>query len=122
MLNAEEALEWGNIILPSNNWDNLMPTLGLVDYVSAPESTGFERALSLAQTIVKNGRLSVTTIVYKLTSGFTAPLALRAAKQAISRSEDLPLETGNAIIVSPPGYFIHSKQAWTLNERHTRVS
>lgn len=27
---------------------------------------------------------------------YTAPLALRAAKQAISRSEDLPLETGKA--------------------------
>ncbi|KAF9464355.1 ClpP/crotonase-like domain-containing protein [Collybia nuda] len=60
MLNAVEALEWG-----------------LVDYVSAPESTGFERALLLAEAIVKN-----------------APLALRAAKQAISRSEDLALETG----------------------------
>lgn len=41
-----------------------MPTLGLVDYVSAPELTGFDRALSLAQTIVKNGRLLVTFFFY----------------------------------------------------------
>ncbi|SJL01758.1 related to Enoyl-CoA hydratase [Armillaria ostoyae] len=50
---------------------------GLVDYVSSPESNAFERALTLAKTISSN-----------------APLALRAAKQAISRSEDLSLETG----------------------------
>ncbi|KAJ3533559.1 hypothetical protein NMY22_g7282 [Coprinellus aureogranulatus] len=59
-LNAQEALEWG-----------------LVNYVSAPESTAFDRALSLAEQITRN-----------------APLALRAAKQAISRSDDLALETG----------------------------
>jgi len=60
MLTGTEAYEWG-----------------LVDYVSAPDSTAFDRALQLAQEIASN-----------------APLALRAAKQAISRSEDLALETG----------------------------
>ncbi|THV08350.1 enoyl-CoA hydratase [Dendrothele bispora CBS 962.96] len=60
MLSAPEALEWG-----------------LVDYVSAPEATAFDRAVELAAQIVKN-----------------APLALRAAKQSISRSEDLALEAG----------------------------
>ncbi|KAE9410121.1 ClpP/crotonase [Gymnopus androsaceus JB14] len=60
MLSATEALEWG-----------------LVDYVSAPESNAFERAVKLASQISNN-----------------APLALRAAKQAISRSEDLALEPG----------------------------
>ncbi|PPQ77438.1 hypothetical protein CVT25_011020 [Psilocybe cyanescens] len=50
---------------------------GLVNYVSSPATTAMERSLVLAEAIVKN-----------------APLALRAAKQAISRSEDLPLETG----------------------------
>ncbi|KAJ3518051.1 hypothetical protein NLJ89_g86 [Agrocybe chaxingu] len=59
-LTATEALEWG-----------------LVNYVSAPGTTAFDRSLKLAEAIAKN-----------------APLALRAAKQAISRSEDLPLETG----------------------------
>ncbi|KAF8812276.1 enoyl-CoA hydratase [Phlegmacium glaucopus] len=59
-LSAVEALEWG-----------------LVNYISSPGATAFDRSLSLAESIVKN-----------------APLALRAAKQAISRSEDLPLETG----------------------------
>ncbi|KAF8076596.1 ClpP/crotonase-like domain-containing protein [Lyophyllum atratum] len=50
---------------------------GLVDYVSSPDTGAFDRALSVAESISKN-----------------APLALRAAKQAISRSEDLALETG----------------------------
>jgi len=59
-LSAVEALEWG-----------------LVNYISSPGATAFDRSLCLAESIIKN-----------------APLALRAAKQAISRSEDLPLETG----------------------------
>ncbi|KAJ4497766.1 enoyl-CoA hydratase [Lentinula lateritia] len=50
---------------------------GLVDYISSPESDAFERAVQLASQISNN-----------------APLALRAAKQAISRSEDLALEPG----------------------------
>jgi len=50
---------------------------GLVNYVSAPGTTAFDHSIKLAEAIAKN-----------------APLALRAAKQAISRSEDLPLETG----------------------------
>ncbi|TFK28888.1 enoyl-CoA hydratase [Coprinopsis marcescibilis] len=59
-LTAPEALEWG-----------------LLNYISEPEGTGYDRALVLAQKIATN-----------------APLALRAAKQAISRSEDLALEAG----------------------------
>ncbi|KAF8351596.1 enoyl-CoA hydratase/isomerase [Amanita rubescens] len=59
-LTATEAFEWG-----------------LVNQVSDPGTTGFDKALSLAETIVRN-----------------APLALRAAKQAITRSSDLALETG----------------------------
>ncbi|KAF9568939.1 enoyl-CoA hydratase [Agrocybe pediades] len=50
---------------------------GLVNYVSSPGTTAVDRSLALAESIAKN-----------------APLALRAAKQAVSRSEDLPLETG----------------------------
>ncbi|KAJ3829262.1 enoyl-CoA hydratase [Lentinula raphanica] len=50
---------------------------GLVDYLSSPDSNAFERAVQLASQISNN-----------------APLALRAAKQAISRSEDLALEPG----------------------------
>ncbi|KNZ77143.1 Methylglutaconyl-CoA hydratase, mitochondrial [Termitomyces sp. J132] len=59
-LTAQEALAWG-----------------LVDYISSPETSAFDRALTVAEVIAKN-----------------APLALRAAKQAISRSEDLALEKG----------------------------
>ncbi|KAG8218674.1 ClpP/crotonase-like domain-containing protein [Butyriboletus roseoflavus] len=60
MLTAVEALEWG-----------------VVDYISTPPSSAYDRALLLAQDIAKN-----------------APLALRAAKQAISRAGDLSLESG----------------------------
>ncbi|KAK7054236.1 enoyl-CoA hydratase [Favolaschia claudopus] len=59
-LNAQDAFEWG-----------------LVDYVSDPEQTAFDKALALGEMIARN-----------------APLAVRAAKLVISRSEDLPLETG----------------------------
>ncbi|KAF8663469.1 hypothetical protein AX16_001038 [Volvariella volvacea WC 439] len=59
-LTAPEALEWG-----------------LVDYISEPGASGFDRALQIAERMAAN-----------------APLALRAAKQAISRAEDLALETG----------------------------
>lgn len=59
-LSASEALEWG-----------------LVNYISTPETTAFDRSLTLAESIAKN-----------------APLALRAAKQAVSRSADLALEAG----------------------------
>ncbi|KAK2466092.1 hypothetical protein APHAL10511_001734 [Amanita phalloides] len=50
---------------------------GLVNYVSDPGTTASDRAISLAESIARN-----------------APLALRAAKQAVSRSFDLALETG----------------------------
>jgi len=60
MLTAVEALEWG-----------------VVDYISSPPSSAYDRALQLAQDIAKN-----------------APLALRAAKQALSRATDLSLESG----------------------------
>ncbi|KAJ6598854.1 ClpP/crotonase-like domain-containing protein [Mycena vulgaris] len=60
LLSAKEAHEWG-----------------LVDYVSDPGTTAFEKALTLAEMIARN-----------------APLAVRAAKRVIFRSEDLPLETG----------------------------
>ncbi|KAH7911567.1 ClpP/crotonase-like domain-containing protein [Hygrophoropsis aurantiaca] len=60
MLTSSEALEWG-----------------VVDYVSSPGTTAYDRALQLAQDIAKS-----------------APLALRAAKQAISRAADLSLESG----------------------------
>ncbi|KXN89567.1 Methylglutaconyl-CoA hydratase, mitochondrial [Leucoagaricus sp. SymC.cos] len=49
----------------------------LVNYVSDAGASAFDRALVLAEVIAKN-----------------APLALRAAKQAVSRAEDLTLETG----------------------------
>jgi len=59
-LSAQEAHEWG-----------------LVNYISSPGTTAFDRALQLAESIASN-----------------APLALRAAKQAISHSDELSLEQG----------------------------
>ncbi|KAH9850015.1 ClpP/crotonase [Lenzites betulinus] len=53
--------------------------MGVVDYVSEPETTGYDRALQLALQISAN-----------------APLALKAAKQAISRVPELGLETGGS--------------------------
>jgi len=50
---------------------------GVVDYVSAEGFSAFDRAVILAKDIAKS-----------------APLALRAAKQAISRASDLSLESG----------------------------
>ncbi|KAK7060236.1 hypothetical protein VNI00_001001 [Paramarasmius palmivorus] len=49
--------------------------LGLVDYVAAPGTTAFQRALELADEMA-----------------LSAPLALRAAKAAVSRSLDCPLD------------------------------
>ncbi|KAJ7721167.1 ClpP/crotonase-like domain-containing protein [Mycena maculata] len=60
LLSAKEAHEWG-----------------LIDYISDPGTTAFDKALTLAEMIARN-----------------APLAVRAAKHVISRSEDLALETG----------------------------
>lgn len=50
---------------------------GLVDYVAEPSSTAFDRAMELA------GEISTS-----------APLALRAAKMAISRADQVDLENG----------------------------
>ncbi|KAH9999827.1 ClpP/crotonase-like domain-containing protein [Russula vinacea] len=50
---------------------------GLVDYVSEMRTSAMERALSLAEEIAAN-----------------APMALRSAKQAISRAPELSLESG----------------------------
>jgi methylglutaconyl-CoA hydratase len=56
---------------------------GLVDYVSVEGSTAFDRALQLASEISAG-----------------APLALRAAKLAISRAFELSLETGINFLIS----------------------
>ncbi|TFK55555.1 ClpP/crotonase [Heliocybe sulcata] len=50
---------------------------GLVDYVAAEGSSAFDRSVQLAEEIVVN-----------------APLALKAAKQAISRAPEFALESG----------------------------
>ncbi|TDL29693.1 ClpP/crotonase [Rickenella mellea] len=52
-------------------------TLGLVDYISQPHESAFDRAVQLAEEMTPN-----------------APLALKAAKLAISRAPELSLESG----------------------------
>ncbi|KAI0772014.1 ClpP/crotonase [Trametes elegans] len=51
--------------------------IGVIDYVSEPESTAYDKALEVAEKMSAN-----------------APLALKAAKQAISRVPELGLESG----------------------------
>lgn len=67
---------------------------GLVDYVASSSSTAFERALELAKEMSfsgESGRFHLVPIRSDRTV-FLAPLALRAAKTAMSRSLDTPLD------------------------------
>jgi len=65
---------------------------GLVDYVSNAEASAADRAVELAQEISAN-----------------APLALRAAKQAISRAPELALEPGLDFERASYESLLHSK-------------
>ena len=67
---------------------------GVVDYISDSESTGFDRALQVAEKIASNGACKWRLPQLSSRSQSASPLALRAAKQAISRAVDLPLESG----------------------------
>lgn len=69
--------------------------VGLIDYVAPENTTAVDRASSLAAEISKNGPQSLSILILPTNHIILAPLALRAAKQAISRSEDLSLETGD---------------------------
>lgn len=72
-----------------------LPFLGLVDYVSEKGTSAMDRALSLAEEIAANGVFIVsrmTVMMFNLAS--QAPIALRSAKLAISRAQELPLESG----------------------------
>ena len=64
----------------------------MVNYVSEEGKTGLDRALQLAAEISVNG-----------------PLAVRAAKQAISRAIELPLEAGLDFERSMYEPLLHSK-------------
>jgi len=73
-----------------------------VDYVSIPPSSAYDRALQLAQDIAKNGGFSEYLFVYAVPiTIFVAPLALRAAKLALSRAADLSLESGERVFFVP---------------------
>ena len=68
---------------------------GLVDYVSEKGIQALDRALSLAEEIAANGVFilsSLTVMIFDLAS--QAPLALHSAKLAISRAQELSLESG----------------------------
>lgn len=64
--------------------------LGLVDYVA---DLALQRAFELAEEI-KTGGLFLWFAMYSLLIVLIAPLALRAAKLAIKRGSELPLEAG----------------------------
>lgn len=71
MTKAKELIFTGRSLTASDALE-----LGLVDYLADSSSTAYERALKLAEEMAHS-----------------APLALRAAKIAISRSCELPLES-----------------------------
>ena len=72
-----------------------------MDYVSTPEQTAVDGALALAKEISANGQYNATAN-YTLHSRVSlAPLALRAAKQAISRAPELSLESGMLDLSEP---------------------
>lgn len=75
-LTAHQALDYGTQSQDPFTLADIHPT-GVVDYVSEDGKTGFDRALRLAGEISANG-----------------PLAVRAAKQAISQAVEFPLEAG----------------------------
>lgn len=71
-------------------------SIGLVDYVSDPGTTAVDRALKLAEEIAVNGMalgLSLRCSYYS-SDIVIGPLALRAAKQAISTAPEVSLERG----------------------------
>lgn len=37
------------------SWVNISVPLGLINYISSPGATAFDRSLSLAESIIKNG-------------------------------------------------------------------
>lgn len=72
-----------------------IPFSGLVDYVSEEGTPAMDRALSLAEEIAANGEFvlsRMTVMTFSLAS--QAPIALRSAKLAISRAQELSLESG----------------------------
>jgi enoyl-CoA hydratase/carnithine racemase len=74
-----------------------LPFSGLVDYVSEKGTSAMDRALSLAEEIAANGVFTfnlsrINVVTFNLTS--QAPIALRSAKLAISRAQELSMECG----------------------------
>jgi methylglutaconyl-CoA hydratase len=69
---------------------------GVVDYVSDEGVSAVDRSLALAEEISVNGQFSSTDpqLTWLIAIKLSAPLALRAAKQAISRAPELALESG----------------------------
>ncbi len=69
--------------------------IGLIDCISNPGQTALERALELAKEMSSCGEF--LHFLQSAKFGFImalAPLALRAAKRAISKAPELDLESG----------------------------
>lgn len=72
-----------------------LPFSGLVDYVSEKGTPAMDRALTLAEEIAANGVFILSRMtVMMFNSASQAPIALRSAKLAISRAQELSLESG----------------------------
>lgn len=72
-------------------------TLGVVDAVSEGKATAYETALELATEINQSGKYLAEIPCFFSShphSTSTAPLALRAAKLAISKAPELDLDSG----------------------------
>ena len=94
-LTAQQALDYGEPFAQRytpNIAAHTYNSSGVVNYVSEEGKTGLDRALQLAAEISVNG-----------------PLAVRAAKQAISRAMELPLEAGLDFERSMYEPLLHSK-------------
>ena len=77
-LTAHQALDYGMWGMRRLAHSQLTPQpIGVIDYISEEGNTGLDRALQLAGEIYVNG-----------------PLAVRAAKQAVSQAMEFPLEAG----------------------------
>lgn len=103
-LNATEAQSWG-VFCPSFQLISIgmdlivIAHIGLVDYVSDPGTTALDRAVLLASEMTSSGELRIYLIAdlsLNIIPLLVAPLALKAAKNAISRAPELALESGTA--------------------------
>lgn len=75
MLTAVEALEWGEHNAFGTVFLSTNAALGVVDYISTPSSSAYDRALQLAQDIAKNGEFPKHVFVHAVPIGFCSTVS-----------------------------------------------